>query len=182
MSIKKIWVDKLKHDFLLSTEKYKSFGTKRTELCNEMVKIIEDYSVKMIPPDEFKILKNLLGFWESTRIYPGTSFRDIFGGDTRDPWIERSFGYWYGIDIKVTKPFYDRCYDQSIYKIGKLPSEILPELIRINNKIMELDYQKTYLDQSWDRLINSRVKRTWLKINFPKIYEQLRNYETSISV
>lgn len=182
MSIKKVWVDKLKHEFLLSTGKYKSFGIKRNELCEKMIKIIEDYSVREIPPKELKILENLDGFWEIIRIYPGTSFRDIFGGDTRYPCIERSFGYWHGIDVKVTKLFYDRYYDQSIYKLGKLPSEILPGLIEINNKIMKLDYQKIYLNQSWDRLINSRTKKTWLKINFPKIYEQLRNYETSISV
>lgn len=181
MSIKKVWVDKLKDKFLLSTEKYKSFGTKRNKLCKEMVKIIEDYSLKEIPPEEFKVLKNLSGFWVSVRIYPGTSFRDLIGGDIRDPKIERAFNYWYGIDLKITKPFYDRCYDNSIYNIGKLPAEILPELIRINNEIMELDYQKTYLNQSWDRLINPRTKKTWLKINFSKIYEQLKNYE-SVSV
>jgi hypothetical protein len=182
MSIKKVWVDKLKDKFLLSTEKYKSFGVERNKFCKEMVKIIENYSLKEIPSEEFKVLKNLSGFWEFIRIYPGTSFRDIFGGDIRDPEIERKFDYWYAVDLKVTKPFYDRCYDNSIYRIRKLPPEILPELIRINNEIMDLDYKKTYLNQSWDRLINSRTKRTWLKINFPKIYEQLKDYETSVSV
>lgn len=178
MSIKKVWVDELKDKFLLTTEKYKSFGIKRNELCKEMVKIIEDYSLKEIPPEEFKVLKNLSGFWASAIIYPGTPFRDSFGGDIRDPKIERDSCYWYGVNLKITRSFYDKYYDESIYRIGKLPPEILPELIRINNEIMDLDYKKTYLNQSWDRLINPRTKKTWLKINFPKIYEQLKNYES----
>lgn len=182
MSIKKVWVDKLKHEFLLSTEKYKSLRNLRDELCEKMKKIIEDYSIRDIPPEDFHVLKNLSGFWELARIYPGTSFRDLFGGNQRNPDIERYYGYWYGIDLKITKSFYDKYYDKSIFKLGKLPSDILPELIEINNKILDIDYEKIYLDKSWDRLINSRTKKTWLKINFPKVYEQLRNYEADLSI
>lgn len=182
MSIKKVWIDKLKNEFLLSTDKYKLLADHRCELCEKMKKIIEDYSIQEIPPEDFKVLRNLSDFWETIRFYPGTSFRDTFGGIQRGPEIERYFGYWYGIEVRVTKPFYEKCYDGSIYRIGKLPSEILPELIKINNEILDLDYKRTYLDKSWDRLINPRVKKTWLKINFPEIYKQLRKYETSVSV
>lgn len=182
MSIKKIWIDRLKDEFLLSTEKYKSLGIKRSELCDKMKKIIKDYSIREIPPEEFKVLENLSDFWETTRFYPGTSFRDIFGGKCQDPEIEKYFGYWYGVELKVTKPFFEKCYDDLICRMGKLPPEILPKLIEINNEILDLDYKKTYLNKSWDRLINPRVKKTWLKINFPRVYEQLRKYETGVSV
>ena len=63
-----------------------------------------------------------------------------------------------------------------------LPPEISSKLIEINNKILNLDYIQTSLEISWRRLINRETKKTWLKINFPKIYERLRYYETNISV
>ena len=63
-----------------------------------------------------------------------------------------------------------------------LPPEISSKFIEINNEILDLDYIQTSLEISWRRLINRNTKKTWLRINFPKIYERLRYYETNISV
>lgn len=182
MSIKKVWIDKLHVEFLTSSEKYTEISSAREKLCNEIKSIIEEFSIKDIPKEELSVLEKLPDFWKTFRIHPGTDFRDSYGGIKKDPWIERNFGYHYGTDVNVSKSFYE-IYECSGYRgMSFLPPEISSKLIEINNKILNLDYIQTSLEISWRRLINRNTKKTWLRINFPKIYERLRYYETNISV
>ena len=182
MSIKKVWIDKLYGEFLISSEKYIEISSTREKLCNEIKLIIEEFSIKDISKEELSVLEKLPDFWKTFRIHPGTNFRDSYGGIKKDLWIERNFGYHYGTDVNVSKSFYET-YDCSSYRgMSFLPPEISSKLIEINNKILNLDYIQTSLEISWRRLINRETKKTWLKINFPKIYERLRYYETNISV
>ena len=182
MSIKKVWIDKLYEEFLISSEKYIEISSTREKLCNEIKLIIEEFSIKDISKEELSVLEKLPDFWKTFRIHPGTNFRDSYGGIKKDLWIERNFGYHYGTDVNVSKSFYET-YDCSSYRgMSFLPPEISSKLIEINNKILNLDYIQTSLEISWRRLINRETKKTWLKINFPKIYERLRYYETNISV
>lgn len=182
MSIKKVWIDKLYGEFLISSEKYIEISSTREKLCNEIKLIIEEFSIKDISKEELSVLEKLPDFWKTFRIHPGTNFRDSYGGIKKDLWIERNFGYHYGTDVNVSKFFYET-YDCSSYRgMSCLPPEISSKLIEINNKILNLDYIQTSLEISWRRLINRNTKKTWLRINFPKIYERLRYYETNISV
>ena len=182
MSIKKVWIDKLYEEFLISSEKYIEISSTREKLCNEIKLIIEEFSIKDISKEELSVLEKLPDFWKTFRIHPGTNFRDSYGGIKKDLWIERNFGYHYGTDVNVSKSFYET-YDCSSYRgMSFLPPEISSKLIEINNKILNLDYIQTSLEISWRRLIYRETKKTWLKINFPKIYERLRYYETNISV
>ena len=182
MSIQKVWIDKLHVEFLTSSEKYTEISSTRKKLCNEIKSIIEEFSIKDIPKEELSVLEKLPDFWKTFIINPGTDFRNSYGGIKKDPWIEKLYGYHYGIDIKVSKSFYET-YDCSSYRdMSCLPPEISSKLIEINNEILNLDYIQTSLELSWKRLINRETKKTWLKINFPKIYERLRYYETNISV
>ena len=182
MSIKKVWIDKLYVEFLISSEKYIEISSTREKLCNEIKLIIEEFSIKDISKEELSVLEKLPDFWKTFRIHPGTNFRDSYGGIKKDLWIERNFGYHYGTDVNVSKSFYET-YDCSSYRgMSCLPPEISSKLIEINNEILDLDYIQTSLEISWRRLINRNTKKTWLRINFPKIYERLRYYETNISV
>ena len=106
MSIKKVWIDKLYEEFLISSEKYIEISSTREKLCNEIKLIIEEFSIKDISKEELSVLEKLPDFWKTFRIHPGTNFRDSYGGIKKDLWIERNFGYHYGTDVNVSKFFF----------------------------------------------------------------------------
>lgn len=185
MSIKRTLVKKLRQEFLKKSKEYTDFR-ENVNICSlKIKKIIEEYSISMVPKDEFEVLKNFYGFWYDVRIRPGVKLRDIIGGKHIDLESERCFtDYLFGLDVKVTKPFYDKyiCKAYGLEKLERLPKEILSKVIDSNNKILDLENSKLQLENSFDRLINTNTKKRWLKLNFPGIYDRLKEYENNPSI
>lgn len=185
MSIKRSLVEKLRREFLYNSPDFKDFGDKIEKYKLEIKNIIEEYSISLIPNDEFNVLKHLLNFWFTIRVHPGITLRNIIGGRHFNPELERyyenSYCYYFGIDIKVTKPYYDK-YKEGISYNLKFPEDIIPEIIEINDKILDIEYTKSQLECSFNKLINVNTKKRWLRLNFPKIYDRLKEYENNKSI
>ncbi len=176
MSIRTKLVNKLKTEFFFGSAEYRYLSALRENLRDKMADVIYKYSVREIPGKDLKVLSKLSGYWYSIRIQPGLMFKNIFGGISLDPDMENEINQIRGYDcceVRVPEKYYDR-YGLSVLNI---PEEILPELIEINNKIIEIENKLVLARRSWGRLINKNTSKTWLKTNFPDIYARLKDLE-----
>lgn len=176
MSIKTKYLNSLKNHFIYNSEIYKTSEKRISELCNGMINIIISESLKDITKEELKILNNFDNFWAYTGIYLGRSFRIKYGGIKQTEDTRRLY-YDYYRQVKVPKLFIEKSSNLSI-----LPDNIVSNLIKMNDEILRLESETSKIILSWDRLINKDTSKTWLKQNFPEIYEKLRELEKNIPV
>lgn len=178
MSIKTKYLNLLKDHFIYNSEIYKTSKERISELCDEMINTIISESLKDITKEELKILNNFDEFWINTYIYLGRSFRDKYGGEQI---IENAEGRFYYDNyyrrFKVPKLFIEKSSNLSV-----LPDDIINNLIKMNDEILRLEDETSKIILSWERLINKDTSKTWLKQNFPEIYEKLREIEKDIPV
>lgn len=178
MSIKTKYLNSLKNHFIYNSEIYKNSKKRISELCDEMVNIIISESLKDITKEELKILNNFDNFWIDTYIYLGRSFRINYGGiKPTEKDIGRLYNDNYYRRFKVPKLFFEKSSNLSI-----LPDNIVSNLIKMNDEILRLENETSKIILSWERLINKDTSKTWLKQNFPEIYEKLRELEKDIHV
>lgn len=183
MSIRTRSVNKLKTEFFFGSAEYRYLSALRENLRNKMVDVIHKYSVREIPEKDLKVLSKFSGYWHQIRIQPGLSFRNIFGGISLDPDIENEINRIRGYDyceVRVPEKYYNK-YNKNCLSILHIPEEILPELIEINNKVIEIENKLVSARRSWERLINRDTNKTWLKTNFPDIYARLKDLEKTNS-
>ena len=178
MSIKTKYLNSLKDHFIYNSEIYKTSKKRISELCDGMINIIISESLKDITKEELKILNNFDEFWIYTHIYLGKSFRIKYGGiKPIEEDIGRLYYDTYYRQFKVPKLFFEKSSDLSI-----LPDNIVSNLIKMNDEILRLENETSKIILSWERLINKDTSKTWLKQNFPEIYEKLRELEKDIHV
>ena len=178
MSIKTKYLNSLKDHFIYNSEIYKTSKKRISELCDEMVNIIISESLKDITKEELKILNNFDEFWIDTSIYLGRSFRNQYEGiKPTEEDIRRLYYDGYYRRFKVPKLFFEKSSNLSI-----LPDNIISNLIKMNDEILRLENETSKIILSWERLINKDTSKTWLKQNFPEIYEKLRELEKDIPV
>lgn len=179
MNIKIKYINALRDHFIYNSEIYKTSKKRTSELCNEMTNMIISESLKDITKEELNILNNISDFWTDTYIYFGKSFRTKYGGKKpiEEEGTERFYYGDYYVKIKVPKLFLE-----SSTNLFNLSSNILDDLIKLNDEIISIDGEISKIIQSWERLINKDTSKTWLKKNFPEIYEKLREIEDDISI
>lgn len=181
MSIETKYLNSLKDHFIYNSEIYKTSEKRISELCDGMINIIISESLKDITKEELKFLNNFDEFWINTCIYLGRSFRIKYGGIKL---TEEDIGDVRGLycddyyrRFKIPKLFFEKSSNLSI-----LPDNIVSNLIKMNDEILRLKNETSKIILSWDRLINKDTSKTWLKQNFPEIYEKLRELEKDIPV
>lgn len=178
MSIKTKYLNLLKDHFIYNSEIYKTSKERISELCDEMINTIISESLKDITKEELKILNNFDEFWINTHIYLGRSFRAKYGGKQI---IEEETGRLYYDNyyrrFKVPRLFIEKSSNLSVF-----PDDTINSLIKMNDEILRLEDETSKIILSWERLINKDTSKTWLKQNFPKIYEKLREIEKNIPV
>lgn len=178
MSIKTKYLHQLKEKFLLESTKYKTLCDRREKILREMKRIIQEDSLSGISEEELKILRVLPGFWYSSAcFYPGANFRDYFGGPEKNYQIERYYDYFHSVTVEVPASF-----SNEPYGLRDLPKTTVSKLLPLNNELLEIEYKKYLSRSSWERLINSKTSKVWLKNNFPIIYEKLRELEKGLSI
>lgn len=178
MSIKTKYLNFLKDHFIYNSEIYKTSKERISELCDEMINTIISESLKDITKEELKILNNFDEFWINTHIYLGRSFRAKYGGKQI---IKEETGRLYYDNyyrrFKVPRLFIEKSSNLSVF-----PDDTINSLIKMNDEILRLEDETSKIILSWERLINKDTSKTWLKQNFPEIYEKLREIEKNIPV
>lgn len=177
MSIETKYLNSLKDHFIYNSEIYKNSKKRISELCDGMINIIISESLKDITKEELKILNNFDNFWIDTYIYLGKSFRIKYGGIKQTEDIKGLYHDDYYRRFKVPKLFFEKSSNLYI-----LPDNIVSNLIKMNDEILRLENETSKIILSWERLINKDTSKTWLKQNFPEIYEKLRELEKDIPV
>ena len=83
--------------------------------------------------------------------------------------------------IEIIKPKINKYYEY-FYPDGITKGLWKYQKTYFCREILRLENETSKIILSWDRLINKDTSKTWLKQNFPEIYEKLRELEKDIPV
>lgn len=177
MSISVQSITKLKNHFVKESKTYKDLISKRKYYENEIINILKDYYNKQIDPEDIDILKKE-EYFTDVYIDTGIRFREkyntgkIFEADVEYEMRRNNIFR----DISITLP-YLAISGGSYYRELKIieDKKLLDKLLKINNKILEVDKDLCMIGKTFDRLITKDTKLTWLKKNLPEIYKYLKN-------
>ena len=172
MSIKQKYLERLVIDFVNNSDIKKSSDSRIEEIKEEIKKIILEDSIKNIDPDDLESLKVQKNFWIVSELRLGEYFK------TSHETNGSRIGYYDGVGVTLRDLSIPSSY--SDYYMSNIPEETVKKISPLNDELIDILKKIGGITSSFNRLINTRTSKKWLKSNFPEVYDKLRKYEEGV--
>lgn len=145
---------------------YSKLVSEGYQLSEKIRNILQAEATKGLTAEEIKILEKL-SYLRSFSFYPGLEFRNKYYPEPGPPKFNRCSSTMWSIKVKVPE-------SQNFVLDLIRNSEVLNTIIPINDKIIDLSYKLSDLQNNFDRFINENTSLVWLRKNLPEFYKILK--------
>ena len=172
MSLLSTEISRIKNKFFYNSQNVLSLNKEYNKLEEKLKEILSlEVQIKQYPERERKLLlSSKLFHSDLTRYNNLDTLRTIFGGVKYPSILESYSGFMLKDTIKIIDPW---------KKKENIPEGIRDNVLEVLNRLIEIKVTLNYYECSFNRLINTRTNITFLKENFPAIYEYYRKQFTS---
>ena len=172
MSLLSTEISQIKKEFFYNSYNVLSLNKEYDKLEEKLKDALSiEIQIKQYPEKERKLLlSSKLFHSDVTRCTNLDTLRTIFG-ETKYPNMMESYpSFMLRNPIKLLYPW---------KKKENIPEEIKDKVLEILSRLIEIKVTLNYYECSFNRLINTKTNITFLKENFPDIYEFYKKHFTS---